>query len=125
TAADLVRFYQMMLDGGVAEGKRMLKKESWKAMITLQTGELKTGFTEGQGWGLGWSLVQKPQGVTEMLSPGSYGHGGAYGTQAWIDPGKNLIMVLLIQSSNMGNSDDSALRGAFQKAAVSAFGKSS
>jgi len=28
-----------------------------------------------------------------MLSPGTFGHGGAYGTQAWIDPQKNLIYI--------------------------------
>ena len=123
TAADLVKFYMMMLDGGVAEGRRMLKKDTWQAMTTLQTGDLKTGFTDGQGWGLGWSIVQKPHGVTEMLSAGSFGHGGAYGTQAWIDPTKKLIFVLLIQNAAIGNSDGSAIRGAFQKAAVDAFGK--
>ena len=57
-------------------------------MTTVQTGDLKTGFTAGNGWGLGWCVVREPQGVTAMLSPGTFGHGGAYGTQAWIDPGE-------------------------------------
>ena len=76
----------MVLRGGELDGKRYLKPETVKLMTTIQTGGLKTGFTPGNGWGLGWCVVREPQGVTAMLSPGSFGHGGAYGTQAWIDP---------------------------------------
>ena len=87
TAPDYARFCQMVLHGGELDGKRYLKPETVKLMTTIQTGDLKTGFTDGNGWGLGWCVVREPQGVTAMLSPGTFGHGGAYGTQAWIDPG--------------------------------------
>jgi hypothetical protein len=56
-----------------------------RMMSTVQAGDLVTGFTPGNGWGLGVCIVRQPQGVTEMLSPGTFGHGGAYGTQGWID----------------------------------------
>ena len=52
-----------------------------------------------------------------MLSPGTFGHGGLYGTQAWIDPVKGVIYVLMVQRSNFANSDDSEVRNVFQKAA--------
>ena len=123
TAGDLVKFYQMILNGGTVNGKRLIKEETVKLMTSKQTGDIKAGFTEGAAWGLGWGLVDKPQGVTAMLSAGAFGHGGAYGTQAWIDPVKKRIYVLLIQRADIGNSDGSALRGAFQQAAVDAFGK--
>ena len=42
-------------------------------------------------------VVRDPQGITSMLAPGSFGHGGAYGTQAWIDPEKKRIFILLVQ----------------------------
>lgn len=122
TAGDLVKFYRMVLNGGTAGGRELLKAETLKRMTANQTGELKVSFTEGMHMGLGWHIVHEPQGVTESLSPGSFGHGGAYGTQAWIDPDKGLIMVLLIQHANMGNSDGSEIRRAFQGAAVAAFG---
>ena len=32
-----------------------------------------------------------------MLSPGTFGHGGAYGTQGWIDPKTKRIYVLIVQ----------------------------
>jgi CubicO group peptidase (beta-lactamase class C family) len=89
-------------------------------MTTLQSGELKTGFTEGCGWGLGWCLVRTPQGASEVLSAGSFGHGGAYGTQAWIDPVKKRIYLLLVQRANFLNSDASEVRIEFQKQAAAA-----
>ena len=108
----------MLLNQGSLGGRQYLKPESVKLMSTIQTGDLKTGFTEGNGWALGWCVVRQPQGVTAMLSPGSFGHGGAYGTQAWIDPSKQLIYVLMVQRSNFPNSDDSDVRRAFQEAAA-------
>jgi CubicO group peptidase (beta-lactamase class C family) len=120
TAPDYVRFCQMLLNGGEYEGRRYLKPESVKLMSTVQTGQLKTGFTEGNGWGLGCCVVREPQGVTAMLSPGTFGHGGAYGTQAWIDPAKKRIYLLMVQRANFPNSDASEVRRAFQEAASSA-----
>ncbi len=117
TAPDYVRFCQMILNGGEYDGRRYLKPESIQLMTTVQTGDLKTGFTPGNGWGLGWCVIREPQGVTAALSPGTFGHGGAYGTQAWIDPGKKRIYILMIQRADIANSDGSAIRRAFQEAA--------
>ena len=120
TAPDYARFCQMILNGGEYEGRRYLKPESVQLMTTVQTGDLKTGFTPGNGWGLGWCVIREPQGVTAVLSPGTFGHGGAYGTQAWIDPGKKRIYILMIQRADFPNSDASEVRRAFQEAANSA-----
>ena len=108
----------MLLNQGSFGGRQYLKPESAKLMSTIQTGNLQTGFTEGNGWGLGCCVVRKPQGVTAVLSPGTFGHGGAYGTQAWIDPAKQVIYVLMVQRSNFPNADASDVRCAFQEAAV-------
>jgi len=120
TALDLAKLYQMMLDEGVAGGHRYLSQATVQKMIRNHTGDLKAGFTEGIAMGLGWQLVGTPTGVTAMLSPGSYGHGGAFGTQAWIDPKKEMYFVLLIQRSGFPNGDDSPLRKALQELAVAA-----
>jgi CubicO group peptidase (beta-lactamase class C family) len=120
TAPDYARFCQMILNGGESGGKRFLTSESVKLMTAVQTGDLKTGFTEGNGWGLGWCVAREPQGVTAMLSPGTFGHGGAYGTQAWIDPAKDRIYILMIQRANFPNADASEVRREFQEAANSA-----
>ncbi len=121
TALDYARFCQMVLQGGEYGGKRYLKAETVKRMATIQTDALKTGFTEGNGWGLGWCVVRQPQGVTAKLSPGTFGHGGAYGTQAWIDPVQKRIYILMVQRANFPNSDASEIRRVFQDSANTAF----
>ncbi len=117
-ASDLVRFYQMVLNGGDLNGKRVLSADAVKQMTSLQSGELETGFTPGNGWGLGFCLIRKPQGATEMLAPGSFGHGGAFGTQGWIDPKHEMIFVLLIARQNFAGGDASDIRVDFQRLAV-------
>ncbi len=123
TARDYGRFQQLILNEGRAAGKQLISAESLKLLTTIQTGDIVTGFTPGNGWGLGWCVVREPQGVSAMLNPGSCGHGGAYGTQAWIDRERGLGMVLMIQRKDLKNSDDSPLRKAFQQATVEAFGR--
>ena len=110
TAGDLFRFYQMVLNEGEWEGRRLLSAETVRTMTSLQSGDHETGFTPGNGWGLGWCLVQKPQGVTESLSPGTCGHGGAFGTEGWIDRQNKTIYILLIQRGKLPNSDASDFR---------------
>ena len=120
TAADMGKFYQMILNGGKLDGVRIVSQDAVKQMRTLQTGELKTGFTDGNGWGLGWCIVREPQGVTASLSSGTFGHGGAFGTQGWIDPNRKMIFVLLVQRAKLPNSDGSELRKAFHDLTVDA-----
>lgn len=123
TAGDLVKVYQMMLNHGELGGKRILSPASVETMTRVHTGELTAGFTSGVGYGLGWGIVRTPTGVTAMLSPGTFGHGGAFGTQGWIDPQKDLIVILLIQRVGLPNGDASELRHALQEVAVSALGR--
>jgi CubicO group peptidase (beta-lactamase class C family) len=122
TAADYGRFCQMLLAGGSLDGKTYLTTESVKLMNAVATRDVptKVGFVPGSGWGVCTSIVAEPQGITAMLAPGSFGHGGAYGTQAWIDPTKGVAYVLMVQRSNFPNSDASDVRRAFQQAAFDA-----
>jgi CubicO group peptidase (beta-lactamase class C family) len=120
TAQDMWRFYQMALNGGIWNGKHIVSRASFDLMTRTQTADIQTGFTPGMSFGYGWAVVKKPSGVTEMLSPGTFGHGGAYGTQGWIDPKKEMIFVLMIQRVKLPNADASPIRQAFQEAAVAA-----
>jgi CubicO group peptidase (beta-lactamase class C family) len=117
TAPDLAKLYRMLLHRGTIGGRRYISEAGLAEMTRLQTGEIKTGFTEGMGYGLGFGVVRTPTGVTEALSPGTFGHGGAWGTQAWIDPKRGEFAVLLIQRAGLGNSDASEVRREFQRAA--------
>jgi CubicO group peptidase (beta-lactamase class C family) len=120
TAPDYAKFCRMLLNEGSLDGRQYLKPQTVRQMRTIQTGQIRTGFTPGNGWGWGVCVVREPQGVSEMLSPGSFGHGGAYGTQAWIDPAKGVAYILMVQRANFPNSDDSPIRKAFQEAAAAA-----
>ncbi|MBI2684848.1 MAG: beta-lactamase family protein [Acidobacteria bacterium] len=117
TGPDYARFARMLLRGGELDGKRYLSKASFDLMTSIHTRSLKAGFLPGHGWGLGVGVVKEPQGQTAMSKPGTFGHGGAYGTQAWIDPGSGVAYILMVQRTNFKNSDDSPVRLAFQQAA--------
>jgi CubicO group peptidase (beta-lactamase class C family) len=123
TAADMARFYQMILDNGRLGDQQIVSADSVREMTRCQTGDLTTGFTDGNCWGLGWCVVRQPQGVSAMLSPGTYGHGGAFGTQGWVDPQRRMIFVLMVQRTGFGNSDAADLRRDLQQLAVDAINK--
>jgi CubicO group peptidase (beta-lactamase class C family) len=123
-AKDLGKIYQMILNDGQLNGKRYLKASTLKQMTTNQLGDLpKVSFAPGMQMGLGFHIVHTPQEVTESLSAGTFGHGGAFGTQAWIDPVKKRAYVLLIQRTDLKNSDQSEIRREFQKAAKEAYAR--
>jgi CubicO group peptidase (beta-lactamase class C family) len=133
TAPNYAHFCQMLLNGGTLDGHRYLSAEAMKFLTTPQTSDLPTGFfqnnTFGQygrnyGWGIGICVLREPHpGAAAVLSPGSFGHGGAWGTQAWVDPVKGVAYVLMVQRSNFPNSDASEVRRVFQDAASAALGK--
>lgn len=130
TGPDYARFCQMLLAGGVWEGKRYLSPQAMKRLMTVQTGDLPTGFFQAAeqgsrgthyGWGIGTCILRAPHpGVAAMLSAGTYGHGGAWGTHAWIDPQRGAAYILMLQRVDLGNSDGSDFRRAFQQAATEA-----
>jgi CubicO group peptidase (beta-lactamase class C family) len=87
TADDLIRFLQMHLDGGTSHGKRILSKESVLEMRKKQTGALPAEY------GLGWTRSRVAPDGTAL----EFGHGGAYGTQLFIDTAQDLVAVILTQ----------------------------
>ncbi len=133
TPLDYARFAQLLLNRGTLDGKRYFGEAAYKILTTPQTNGIPTGFFQAEAYGkhglnYGWStgvciLITPHEGVPAMLSPGTFGHGGAWGTQAWIDPVKRVAYLLFVQRSNFGNSDASEVRRAFQQAAADALAK--
>jgi len=116
TAHDLARFCQMVINGGTLDGRRFLSEAAVKQMTSVQTGDL------AQSYGFGWQVLRKDG--ADGRSVGSFGHGGAYKTMIWIDPPKQLVMILLRHHSGgflvpEGNKTD----GVFFKAAIEKYGK--
>lgn len=97
SAPDLFRLYQMMLNGGVLDGKRILSRAAVEVMTSVQTGELKAGFSPGVGFGLGWAVVRNTEGMFRLNSIGTFGHGGLFKTYGFVDPAKELVGVILMQ----------------------------
>lgn len=120
TAPDLARLYQMLLNRGVEGGRRYLSASSVAEMTRVHTGDLRAGFSEGIGYGLGWAVVRQPTGLTAMLTPGAYGHGGGLGTQCWIDPRKGMFTILLTQRPDLNPRDEAALRSTLPRIAFGA-----
>jgi CubicO group peptidase (beta-lactamase class C family) len=91
TTTDLAALLQTFLNGGAYEGRRLLKPETAKAMITDQNRGLHSP------WGLGWALAGSRAWnyFGKRVSPNTFGHVGATGTIAWADPEKELICVVL------------------------------
>ena len=121
TAEDLLHLYRMMLNDGVYEGHRYLSPFSVHVMTEPQTtGIQPVGWMRGSDYGLAWEIVTDPLGELAGHTIGTYGHGGAFGTQGWIDPNNDLISILLIQRSD---GETESMTNVFLNMAESGMGK--
>jgi CubicO group peptidase (beta-lactamase class C family) len=93
TAGDYLRFCQMLLNGGELDGVRILKEATVTMMTTDQVGQLK----QGEGFGLGVSVVRNSQEAGGLDCVGAYGWGGFWYTIFLVDPGKDLIAICMGQ----------------------------
>lgn len=101
TAGDLWKFYQMLLNGGEFNGRRYLSRQAIETMTRVFTPNVTpAGWLGGTGYGLTFEIVNQPVGTLLLHSPGTFGHGGAFGTEGWIDPKKDLIRIMLVQVSD-------------------------
>jgi len=85
TASDLAVFAQLMLDGGVAGRKRLFADSVARAFIQ-----------PGPGWrGLGWQTCPGDGSCGQYLSSRAFGHTGFTGTSMWVDPERDLVVIVL------------------------------
>ncbi len=98
TAADYLRFLQMLLNGGKLEGTRILGSETVEMMTTDHLIEIADRRDLGSyGFGLGFA-IGLDRGISgRMHSEGTYGWGGMAHTGFWVDPQEELIGIFLIQ----------------------------
>jgi CubicO group peptidase (beta-lactamase class C family) len=104
TATDYARFLQMMLSGGTLDGRRILSRKTVELMTTSHLGDVT--FREGQGFGLGFYVVEDVGARGSPGSVGEFGWGGAYHTTYWVDPREELVVVHLTQLVPAGTVDD-------------------
>jgi CubicO group peptidase (beta-lactamase class C family) len=96
TAADYMKFMQMILNGGTLNGTRILGRKSIEAMSNNQIGELSIN-ANGTKFGLGFSVEVQQSSFRKLGSVGRLGWGGLYNTVFWIDPKEQVIAVLMTQ----------------------------
>jgi len=109
TAADYLRFCQMLLNGGTLDGARILGRKTIELMTlnhlpggkdiaALNVGGQFSQVTyEGVGFGLGFSVTLDLARAQTVGSPGEYAWGGAASTAFWIDPAEELIVIFMTQ----------------------------
>jgi CubicO group peptidase (beta-lactamase class C family) len=92
SARDLAIFCQMMLNGGELNGVRVLKP----ATIARWTARQDPRSSRA----LGWDTPSPQSSAGHYFSPRSFGHTGFTGTSIWVDPEKQLYVVLLTNRVN-------------------------
>lgn len=115
TAADMGRFYTMIAAGGEIEGKRLLSKESVKDM----TAPVSVGG-KSLNYAAGWQVNTQTQRTCAKMPVGSFGHGGAFATNGWVDPEHQIVTVYLVQ--NVLVPDSGKPKDAFQQIVMDAAG---
>lgn len=94
TARDYARFLEMIRRNGELDGKRILAPRAVALMRTNQIGTLHS--TDGLGFGYGFQTTER-YGANGMESVGSFGWGGAYGSNYRVDPQEGLVTIFMIQ----------------------------
>ncbi len=85
TASDLAVFAQMMLNGGIYDGVRIVSDSAVRLFTARASGDRA----------LGWEVADGSHGAGNYLSGSAYGHTGFTGTSIWIDPDRDMFVILL------------------------------
>ncbi|WP_341841427.1 serine hydrolase domain-containing protein [Chitinophaga caseinilytica] len=99
TTADYAKFLQLLLDGGVYKGKRIIGNAAIRLMTTPQ---IPQGATAKWDWpdfsfGLGFSLVTPQNQAAGPVPEGSFFWGGAFNTHYWADPANDIVGIVFTQ----------------------------
>jgi beta-N-acetylhexosaminidase len=89
TAPDLARFAQMLLWGGIYDHQRIVSRRTLEAFT-------RPAGVPGSTRALGWD-TKSPEGSSAgtLFSASSFGHTGFTGTSLWLDPERELFVILL------------------------------
>lgn len=104
TARDYGRFLQMLLNDGELDGLRILSPASVRLMTVDHLDRIE--YLPGQGFGLGFYVVEDLGARGMPGSVGEFGWGGAYHSTYWVDPVTELVVVYLTQVIPATGLDD-------------------
>jgi beta-N-acetylhexosaminidase len=93
TAGDISAFAQMILNGGIYAHHRVLRRSTIQQFSTRET-------LGDSARALGWDVPVQPSSSGQYFSARSFGHTGFTGTSLWIDPERDLFVILLTNRVN-------------------------
>ena len=99
TAKDLALFSMMILNGGEGVNGVRIVKPATIARWTARQGKESTRA-------LGWDSPEGGSSAGQFFSPWSFGHTGFTGTSIWIDPEKDLFVVVLTNRVNPSRNNN-------------------
>lgn len=110
TAEDYLQFGQMLVNGGVLDGKRILSPRTVELMGSNHVGEMFNGKlgrpAHGMGFGLLVGVVQDTAASGWRVSSGSFGWDGAFGTLFWADPKEKMVTIIMMQTATQALQRD-------------------
>lgn len=99
TPSDYIPFGMMLANHGAWNGKQILGKKTVEMMSTMHVPDTLPGRSAGEGYGLGVRVVTDHAKLGTMLSTGTYGWSGVYGTHFFVDPVEGIVGVYMAQTS--------------------------
>ncbi|MBE7169375.1 MAG: beta-lactamase family protein [Williamsia sp.] len=96
TAYDYAVFMQMLLNGGIYNGHRILAPRTVQLMLGSQ---LPFPFNGNDFFGLGFQLTSARSAARNPRNEGSFGWGGYFGTTYWADPKEHLVCLFMTQQT--------------------------
>lgn len=117
SAESYARFAMMLANGGELNGVRILSPASVALMGSQVISDALPGRRPGEGYGLGVRHVNDRSARRTLVSTGSFGWSGAYGTHFWVDPSKKLVAILMLQTPGQPRTEE------FETAVMQALGE--
>lgn len=105
TIYDYAVFLQMLLNGGIHNGKRILSRNSVRMMTMNQIGDHSRGDDK---FGLGFQVVTERGSARTPSNPGTFSWGGAFATSYWVDPKEKMVILIYrqLQSTSKGETTE-------------------
>jgi len=100
TPLDYIPFGAMLANGGSLNGKQIMGKKTIEMMSAMHVPDTLPGRAAGEGYGLGVRVVTDHAKNGTLLSTGTYGWSGVYGTHFFVDPVEGVVGVLMVQTAN-------------------------
>jgi len=99
TAEEYAKFGMVLANRGQApDGRPLLESRTLEVMRSVWIPDSLPGRNRGEGFGLSVRVIDDPVAASSLLSEGTFGWSGAYGTHFFVDPVEEVVGVMMIQT---------------------------